>query len=94
MRAVGAARTSLAAILASDALKTALWGMAAGLAGGTAVGWLSTFSTTKVMSNWGLAHTLSVPWRAIGAGASASVAIVLAIAVPAALAIISAREKR
>ncbi len=94
MRAVGAARTSLAAILASDALKTALWGMAAGLAGGTAVGWLSTFSTTKVMSNWGLAHTLSVPWRAIGAGAAASVAIVLAIAVPAALAIVSAREKR
>ena len=94
LRAVGATRLRLAAVLAADAAKTALLGVAFGLAGGTGAGWLFTFSTRAAMSNWGLPPTFAVPWCTIAAGAGIALAAALAVAAPASAVIIARTTRR
>jgi len=85
LRAVGATRFQLAAVLAGEALKTALWGLVFGLPGGALVGWLFTSGTRAAMANWGIPPSFAVPGVVIAKGALGALVFALAVAVPASL---------
>ena len=85
LRAVGATRGQLALLLVREAVSVSTKGIAFGLVGGTAAGWLFTFSTRKLMANWGLPPALSVPWPTLAEGMIGALCFTLAVAVPAAL---------
>ena len=87
LRAVGATRLQLAAILAREALKTALLGVLVGLPGGALVGWLFTSGTRAAMANWGIPPNFAVPGLVLLECALGAIVFALAVAVPAALAI-------
>lgn len=85
LRAVGATRSQLAAVLVGEAVRVALWGGVLGLVGGAAVGWLATAGTRAAMASWGLPASFALPGRIIFGGALGAFAFVLAVAVPTAL---------
>ena len=91
LRAVGATRLQLAAILAREALKTALLGVLVGLPGGALVGWLFTSGTRTAMANWGIPPNFAVPGLVLLEGAFGAIVFALAVAIPAALAITKRR---
>ncbi len=94
LRAVGATRLQLGAVLLREALAVALKGMAFGLVGGAFAGWLFTFSTRKVMANWGLPPSFAVPWETLALGALGAVFFALLVAIPASLILIHRTIKR
>lgn len=85
LRAVGATRLQIAARLAAEAMKVALYGICIGLPAGALTGWLFTSGTRAAMANWGLPASFAVPWSAVAQGAAGAVLFALAVAVPAAL---------
>ena len=89
LRAVGATKAQLAAVLAREALKVAFGGLVFGLFGGALVGWLFTSGTRAAMANWGIPPNFAVPWTVVAEGAAGAVVFALAVAVPTALAIVS-----
>jgi len=92
LRAVGATRLQLAAILAGEALKTALWGVAFGLPGGALVGWLATSGTRAAMANWGLPPSFALPVSTILLGALGALGFALLVAVPTAVRLTSGKR--
>ena len=88
MRTVGATQGDLAKELVREALGVAAKGIAFGLVGGAAVGWLFTFSTRKLMPNWGLPPAFSVPYLTLAEGAACALLVALAVALPTALILI------
>ena len=88
LRAVGATRRQMAGVLVGEALKVAGWGVAIGLAGGAAVGWLCTAGTRAAMANWGLPASFALPCATVAKGALGAVAFALLVAVPTALALV------
>lgn len=91
LRAVGGTRWQLAVRLAKGALRTALWGILAGLPLGALTGWLFTLKT----GNWpGLPHYFVIPWRVISEGTLGAIGFVLLIAIPTALALIRRSIRR
>ena len=93
LRAVGATHWQLAGALVGEALKVAGWGVAIGLAGGAAVGWLCTAGTRAAMANWGLPASFALPCATVAQGALGAVAFALAVAVPTALVLVSRRTR-
>ena len=89
LRAVGATRGQLAAILTKEAISTALGGIVLGLVFGSAAGWLFTFSTRAAMGSWGLPPVFAVPWLVIAKGALGAVLFALVVAIPAAMSRVS-----
>ncbi len=87
LRAIGATRAQLAARLSSGAIRAALRGMAFGIPGGVACGWLFTIKTASIWP--GLPHPLVVPWQLVAEGAVGSIAFALAVAVPTGLLLVS-----
>ena len=85
LRAVGATKAQLAAVLVKEALAVAAWGIAIGFALGALAGWLFTIGTRAAMANWGLPPNFSVPFVTIAEGALGAVAFALVFAVPTAL---------
>ncbi len=94
LRAVGATRAQLAFTLLGEALAVAAKGIFFGLLGGALAGWLFTFSTRKLMANWGLPPSFAVPWDTLALGALGAVAFALLVAVPASLILIHRTIKR
>ena len=94
LRAVGATRGQLAAILTRDALKVALLGTVFGLLGGALVGWLFTFGTRQMMANWGLPAGFAVPWEPILNGTFAALAFVVLLAIPVAWLLVCRTTRR
>lgn len=94
LRAVGATRYQLAAILAAGALKVAVLGVVLGLVGGSVTGWLFTFGTRKMMANWGLPAGFAIPWTPILQGTTAALAFVILLAVPVAYTLIYRATRR
>ncbi len=94
LRAVGSTRTQLVTTLVREALAVALKGMAFGLAFGALAGWLFTFSTRKLMANWGLPPSFAVPWETIAWGALGAVAFALLVAIPVSFVLIRRTIKR
>jgi len=92
LRAVGATKAQLVRVLAGEALATALWGMALGLAGGSAAGWLFTFGTRKAMSSWGIPPSFALPWQTVALGAIGAVIFAMIVAIPAAMAVVGKRR--
>jgi len=92
LRAVGATRGQLARTLAKEALATAVGGIALGLAGGSAAGWLFTFGTRKAMSNWGIPPSFALPWETVALGAAGAIAFAMAVAIPTAMAVVRRRR--
>jgi putative ABC transport system permease protein len=88
LRAVGASRWYIAAILASEAIKVAMGGILVGFLFGSVVGWLFTFATRAAMSNWGLPASFAIPFVTIAKGALGSLLFALFVALPASLLII------
>jgi putative ABC transport system permease protein len=88
LRAVGASRWYIAAILASEAIKVAMGGILVGFLSGAVVGWLFTFATRAAMSNWGLPASFAIPFVTIAKGALGSLLFALFVALPASLLII------
>ena len=88
LRAVGATQAQLASVLAREALSVAARGVVFGLVGGSAAGWLFTFSTRKLMANWGLPPAFSVPWTTLAEGVAGALVFALAVSVPTALVLI------
>ncbi len=86
LRAVGATRWQLARRLGSGAVRTALAGIAAGLPGGAAAGWLFSIKTAALWP--GMPHYFAVPWRVLAEGAFGSLAFVLVVAVPTSMALV------
>ncbi len=85
MRAIGATRFQIAAVLWREALRTACGGVVIGLLGGSLFGWLATFSTRSLMANWGLPPSFHVPLVTILWGALGALAVAALIAIPTAL---------
>ena len=85
MRAIGATRLQIAAVLWREVLWTAAGGVFFGLVGGSLFGWLATFSTRSLMANWGLPPSFYVPFLTILRGALGALAVVAFIAIPTAL---------
>lgn len=86
LRAVGATRGQLAVRLAGGALKTALWGILAGLPVGALAGWLFALRT----GNWpGLPRYFVVPWPVVAEGTLGALVFVCVVAVPTALVLIA-----
>ena len=94
LRAVGATHWQVAGVLVGEALKVAGWGVAIGLAGGAAVGWLCTAGTRAAMANWGLPASFAVPCATVAKGALGAVAFALAVAVPTALSLVRGSSQR
>ena len=94
LRVVGATRGQLAWILAKEALRTALGGLAFGLVGGAAAGWLFTFVTRKAMANWGIPANFAIPWSDVAEGALGALVFSVLVAVPTALAVIRRATQR
>ena len=88
LRAVGATRMQLARLLAGEALRVAVGGIALGFAGGALVGWLCTGGTRAAMAGWGLPPSFAVPLATVARGALGAIAFALAVAIPTALALI------
>lgn len=89
LEAVGATKLQLSGILALEALRTALSGIAAGFPLGALTGWLFTAATRATMSHWGLPASFAVPWQTVAQGALGAMFFALAVAVPASLFIFS-----
>ncbi len=89
LEAVGATKLQLSGILALEALRTALSGIAAGFPLGALTGWLFTAATRATMSHWGLPASFAVPWQTVAQGALGAMFFALAVAVPASLFIVS-----
>ncbi len=87
LRAVGATKGQLTARLAGGALKTALWGIVAGLPVGACAGWLAAGKTGSVWP--GMPHYFEVPWQVIGEGTAGALVFVLVVAIPTALVLIA-----
>ena len=98
LRAVGATKAQLAAVLVKEALAVAAWGIVFGFAGGAFAGWLFTAGTRAAMANWGLPPAFAVPLVTIAKGALGAIAFALAFAVPTAFRLVaggrSAGERR
>ena len=92
MRAVGATRGQLAAVIVGEALRTAAAGIAFGTAGGAVVGWLCTAGTRAAMANWGLPACFVLPAGTVAMAAAGAVAFALAVSVPTALALVRGRD--
>ncbi len=92
LRAIGATRLQLAGILVREATSVALKGMSFGLVGGALAGWLFTFSTRKVMANWGLPPSFAVPWETLAVGAVGALAFALLVILPTSLFLIRTRR--
>ena len=84
LRAVGATRWQLAGILAREAMKVALAGIALGLLGGALTGWLATGATRAAMANWGIPPAFAVPWLTLAKGAVGAIGFALLVAIPTA----------
>jgi len=94
LRAAGATRARLVAVLASEAAGTAVRGLAWGFACGAPAGWLFTFPTRAAMANWGLPVCFEIPWATLALGAGGGIAAALAVALPASFAIILRTTRR
>ena len=94
LRAVGATKAQLAAVLVKEALKVAVWGIVFGFAGGALAGWLFTAGTRAAMANWGLPPAFAVPVFPILRGMFGAVVFTLVFAVPSALALVSRASRR
>ena len=92
LEAVGATKLQLSGILALEALRTALSGIAAGFPLGALTGWLFTAATRATMSHWGLPASFAVPWQTVVQGALGAMFFALAVAVPVSLFIVSRRR--
>ena len=92
LRAVGATKGQLAAVLVKEALKVSVIGIVLGLAGGALAGWLFTAGTRAAMANWGIPPSFAVPYLTIAKGAVGAVVFALLVAVPTAFGIISKNE--
>jgi len=92
MRAVGATRIQIAAMLSKSAAKVALAGMAAGLPLGSLAGWLASFKTAAIWP--GLPKYFVLPCRVILEGAAGSLLFALAVAIPASIAIVNHLSRR
>ena len=92
LRAVGATRGQLAAILVREAVKTAGWAIGFGLLGGSAVGWLATAGTRAAMANWGLPACFDLPVLTVLEGAAGALGFTLLVAIPTALALMRTRR--
>lgn len=92
LRAVGATRAQLVLRLVSNALATALCGMAFALPAGALAGWGFAVKTASVWA--GMPNYFVVPWRIIAEGAVGGVVFALAVAIPTAVAIINRATKR
>ena len=93
MRAVGATRSQVAAVLVGEALRAAAGGIAFGTAGGALLGWLCTAGTRAAMANWGLPACFVLPVGTVAYGAAGAVVFALLVAVPASLAIVCRRNR-
>ena len=85
LRAVGATRWQIARVLVGETMRVSFSALAAGFAGGAAVGWLCTAGTRAAMSNWGLPACFAVPVATCLEGALGAVVAALAVAVPVSL---------
>ena len=92
LRAVGATKGQLAAVLVKEALKVSVIGIVLGLAGGALAGWLFTAGTRAAMANWGIPPNFAVPCVALAKGAAGALVFALLVAVPSALAIVRVRR--
>ncbi len=88
LRAVGATRGQLAAVLVREAVKTAGLAIGFGLLGGSLVGWLATAGTRAAMANWGLPACFDLPVLTVLEGAVGALGFTLLVAVPTALALV------
>ena len=94
LRAIGATRLQLSAVLIREALRVAVGGLVVGGLVGALAGWLFTSVTRAAMANWGLPPAFAVPWTAIAEGAVGAVLLALAVAVPTALVLIGRSTRR
>ena len=92
LRAVGATKGQLAAVLVKEALKVSVIGIVLGLAGGALAGWLFSAGTRAAMANWGIPPYFAVPCVALAKGAAGALVFALLVAVPSALAIVRVRR--
>lgn len=92
LRTVGATRLQLAMVLAGEAMRIAVVGIAIGLVGGAIVGWLFTHGTRAAMANWGIPPNFAVPWFVLLQGAIGSIVFSLLVAVPTSLILIHRRK--
>ncbi len=89
LRAVGATRLQVSVVLVREAVAVAVKGMIFGLLGGALAGWLFTFSTRKLMANWGLPPSFAVPWETLAWGAAGALVFALLVVLPTALMLIN-----
>ncbi len=92
LRAVGATRGQLAAVLVREAVKTAGWAIGFGLLGGSVAGWLATAGTRAAMANWGLPACFDLPVLTVLEGAAGALGFTLLVAIPTALALMRTRR--
>ena len=88
LRAVGATRGQLAAMLVREALGVAAKGIAFAVPGGALVGWLATAGTRAAMAQWGIPPCFAIPALTVAEGALGALAFALLVAVPVSLAIV------
>ena len=88
LRAVGATKAQLATRLFLEALRTAVFGIALGLAGGAVAGYLTSAATRKAMTMWTLPATFVVPWGVLALGAAIALGFVVLVAIPASMLLI------
>lgn len=82
LHTLGATRLRIAGLLAAGALKTAAWGLAAGLFAGSAIGFACTIPTRAI---WSLPASFSLPAAPLATGAALAICCTLAVAVPTAV---------
>jgi len=92
LRAVGATRGQLVRRLAQVALKTAGWGILAGVPAGALIGWLFARGTGAVWP--GMPHYFVLPVRIVIEGAVGALLAAFVFAVPTALMLVLAHTRR